>query len=202
MTAKSRETDQIAAVFAEMGHVPFPGPTAAGRASDIMSKTGDIDPAAAARGRRSRRRGQAGEREAARVIEECTGWRVTRRCRQHAGDSDLEGIPGWSIECKHAATLAVPAWWRQTCEQAARANALPLLVFRVPRRGWRFIWPVSALLGVPGTWNDLTMTVESSVEAWASVARELAAVWAGIGPRSDDPDAGGIRVPATVEEAL
>ena len=43
----------------------------------------------------SRNKGKVGERELANLLSELTGWPVTRRVRQHAGDHDLEGIVGW-----------------------------------------------------------------------------------------------------------
>ena len=48
----------------------------------------------------SRTKGQAGEREVAAIIRELTGHDVRRHVRQHAGDADLAGLPGWSVECK------------------------------------------------------------------------------------------------------
>lgn len=34
------------------------------------------------------------------------------------GGFDLEGLPWIAIEIKHHKTLAIPSWWRQTCQQA------------------------------------------------------------------------------------
>lgn len=48
----------------------------------------------------SRTKGQTGEREIAAIVRDLTGWDVRRRVRQHEGDGDLEGIPGWSVEVK------------------------------------------------------------------------------------------------------
>jgi hypothetical protein len=122
-----------------------------------------------------RRKGQVGEREAAALIRTHTGWDVRRRVRQHDGDSDLEGIPGWSVEVKNAADLRIPEWWRQCVDQSVRVNAVPLLVYRVPRRGWLFRWPVATLLRLQTgeMWHGLEWSVESTVEAWAAVARDL-----------------------------
>lgn len=41
-----------------------------------------------------RNKGKAGEREAAELVREHTGWDVRRRVRQHDGDSDLTSAPG------------------------------------------------------------------------------------------------------------
>jgi len=48
----------------------------------------------------SRNKGKAGEREIARILTELTGHEVRSRVRQHDGDDDLVGVPGWSIEAK------------------------------------------------------------------------------------------------------
>ena len=124
-----------------------------------------------------RRKGATGERELAAEIHAATGWNVQRRCRQHEGDSDLEGVPGWSVESKRHATATpgqVAAWWRQTVEQAERAGERPVLFYRQNRGAWRACWPLSALLAPAEKWHDIEMTIEGSVTAWAAVARELA----------------------------
>jgi hypothetical protein len=98
----------------------------------------------------------------AALIRDHTGW-------------DLKNVPGWCLKVTHATDLRVPLWWRQCAEQAAGAGALPLLVYRVPRRGWVFRWPVAVLLRVQsaGMWHGVEWSVESGVEAWAAVARDL-----------------------------
>lgn len=59
-------------------------------------------------GQMQRRKGQVGEREAAALIREHTGWEVTRRVRNAAGDSDLLGVPGWSVEITSAMPMRAP----------------------------------------------------------------------------------------------
>ena len=51
-------------------------------------------------GRAQREKGKRGEREVAALIRDLLGYEVRRRVRQHDGDSDLVGVPGWSIEVK------------------------------------------------------------------------------------------------------
>ncbi len=41
-----------------------------------------------------RNKGKGGEREAAELVRDLTGWDARRRVRQHPGDSDIEGVPG------------------------------------------------------------------------------------------------------------
>lgn len=123
----------------------------------------------------SRTKGQAGERELAALLSELTGLDVRRRVRQHDGDNDLEGIPGWSIECKrHAAAPAasVAAWWAQAVAQAAAAGALPVLFYRADRADWRAVWPAGLHLGQspPGTIYRNTLTAHPAAW-WAMVQR-------------------------------
>lgn len=136
-----------------------------------------------------RTKGAAGEREIAAIIRDLTGWEVRRRVRNHAGDSDLTGIPGWSVEVKQhkAATRAeIAAWRRQACTQATtprdeasegKANVcIPVLFFRRDRDDWRAVWPVAVGLKLQRAcqWSGYEWTVEGSVDAWAAVARDAA----------------------------
>lgn len=129
-----------------------------------------------------RNKGKAGEREVAAMIRDLTGWDVRRRVRQHDGDSDLVGVPGWVVEVKRHKTAArheISAWWRQTVDQASNIPtgderrpvgrlALPVLFFRKDRDDWRAVWPVN----IEAPRCDYVWTAEGSVEAWAYVARE------------------------------
>jgi hypothetical protein len=121
-----------------------------------------------------RNKGARGERELAALIADATGWTVKRRIRQHQGDSDLEGVPGWSIECKRHARATrsdIAAWCRQAVAQATRGDDKPVLFYRLDRDAWRAVWPLGVHLG--GDWAGYDLTVEGSVEAWATAARDL-----------------------------
>lgn len=120
-----------------------------------------------------RTKGKAGEREVAALIREHTGFDVRRRVRQHEGDSDLEGIPGWSCEVKRAKEARLSAWWLQACEQARKSRAKPVLFYRIDRRQWRAVWPLCLVVGGE-QWGGLEWTAETSVEGWAAVMRETA----------------------------
>lgn len=142
-------------------------------------------------GRAQRQKGKAGEREVAELVRDLTGWDVRRRVRQHDGDSDLTGIPGWSAEVKRHATAGraeIAAWWRQTVAQATQVatsyeNAsgsrfgalLPVLMYRKDRDEWRAVWPASVFLTGQRAemWTEYGWTCEGTVECWAAVAREL-----------------------------
>ena len=119
----------------------------------------------------SRDKGQRGELDVCRLIYEHTGWHAKRRVRQHDGDSDIEGVPGWSVEVKNhaSATLGdVRKWWEQATSQAGKLR--PLLAYKRQRGEWRFVW--TEHLPAVGCESLYEYTVEGSIEAWAMVARE------------------------------
>ncbi len=131
-------------------------------------------------GAMQRTKGQTGEREAAALIRDLTGWDVRRRVRQHDGDSDLEGVPGWSVEIKRHASASradIRAWWAQAVAQAQQSGCLPVLFWRKDRDQWRAVWPVAVHLGLQTTemWTGYEWTVEGTPDAWAAVAREISA---------------------------
>ncbi|MCG3189304.1 MAG: hypothetical protein LKCHEGNO_01624 [Burkholderiaceae bacterium] len=128
----------------------------------------------------SRTKGKVGEREIGALIRDLTGWEVRRRVRQHEGDADLEGIPGWCAESKRHARAGradIAKWWAQAVDQAARVDQLPVLFFRIDRDAWRAVWPVALVLGAERStgWLQYDLTAETSIAGWAAVARELVA---------------------------
>ncbi len=103
-------------------------------------------------GSTSRTKGQSGERELAALLSDLTGRHIKRRVRQHDGDADLEGLPGWAIEVKRyrqATPALIAGWWDQACRQAERAGAAPILFYRVDRQDWRCVWPAHLHLRPP-----------------------------------------------------
>jgi Holliday junction resolvase len=97
-----------------------------------------------------RDKGKVGERELAALLTELTGHDVRRRVRQHEGDSDLEGLPGWSVECKRyrsAAPADVSRWWAQAAAQASREGTWPVLFYRLDKHRWRCVWPADLHTG-------------------------------------------------------
>lgn len=128
--------------------------------------------------RSQRSKGAGGEREIAAVVRDLTGWDVRRRVRQHDGDTDLVGVPGWACEVKRHATAQrgdIRAWWNQAVDQAGRVSgAVPVLFFRRDRDEWRAVWPIAATLAIQHAdmWTQYEYATEGSVQAWAAVARE------------------------------
>jgi hypothetical protein len=139
-----------------------------------------------------RRKGQSGERELANLVTDLTGFACRRLVRQHEKDSDVDGVPGWSIEVKRWRRItpaAVRAAWEQAEEQAG--ELIPVLFIRPDRGSWIARWPLSLLLvGRRTTWRGYEWTCETSVEAWASVVMETL------------PNAIGMTTPANIDVLL
>lgn len=127
-------------------------------------------------GMKSRNKGKDGEREIAAIVRDLTGWEVRRRVRQLDGESDLEGVPAFSVEVKRHAVATrsdIRAWWDQANAQATAEGKVPVLFYRRDRDEWRAVWPMS-LDGVPAA-RGYGWTVEAGVEVWAAAACEVAA---------------------------
>lgn len=129
-------------------------------------------------GMMSRTKGKAGEREAAAIIRDISGWDIQRRVRQHDGDSDLLGVNGWVIEVKRYAKADradIRTWWTQAVEQSKRHSGIPVLIYRRDRDEWRCVWPIAPHLTHQEAvmWEDYTWTVETSIDAWVAAVREI-----------------------------
>ena len=127
-------------------------------------------------GAMSRNKGKVGERELALLLSVLTGHEVKRRVRNLAGEDDLAGLPGWSIECKRYAAITpalLAAWWQQACDQARRIDARPVLFFRGDRGNWRARWLASLHADAP----ELTEahTVEADPATWWALVERLPA---------------------------
>ena len=121
----------------------------------------------------SRTKGNRGEREVVGLIRDLLGLDASRRVRQHDGDSDVLGVPGWAIEVKNCADLRLAEWWRQACQQATGQD-VPALWYKLPRKGWRVLWPLSCMLTMQRAdgWMDIAYAADTTPEAWAAVVRE------------------------------
>ena len=124
----------------------------------------------------SRNKGKVGERELAALLTEITGFHVRRRVRQHEGDNDLEGVPGWSIECKRygrATHALIEGWWYQAVQQARATKTLPVLFYRLDRAEWRAVWLAGIHLPhrpVPVEYGD-TLTADPAT--WWAMAQTI-----------------------------
>jgi Holliday junction resolvase-like predicted endonuclease len=112
----------------------------------------------------SRTKGQVGEREVALELSRLTGQCIRRRVRNAAGDSDLEGLSGWSVEVKRhrsASRSDLHTWWDQVVRQAQGLR--PLLVYRQNRDEWL------AAQKEASSKQGYEHTLESSLSTWAQL---------------------------------
>lgn len=123
----------------------------------------------------SRTKGKVGERELASLLSDLTGFPVARRVRNLAGEDDLQGLPGWSVECKRYATITpalVAGWWAQAQRQAQAVGQEPVLFYRADRGAWRAVWDAILLLpeGRPMPMLPAGATVETCPATWWALA--------------------------------
>lgn len=121
----------------------------------------------------SRIKGKGGERELAALLTSITGMEVRRRVRNLKGEDDLEGIAGWSVECKRYKTITpalVAEWWQQAQRQAAAIGCEPVLLYRADFGQWRAVWNAELLLtkSQPCELPE-SATVEGNPQTWWAV---------------------------------
>jgi hypothetical protein len=125
----------------------------------------------------SRSKGQSGEREVATLLTQLTGHDVRRRVRQHDGDSDLDGLPGWSIEVKRYASVTpgriAGEWWPQALAQARAAGNRPVLFYRADRGGWHAVWCAGLLAGVMHRPDAYENTLTASPSTWWAMCKGI-----------------------------
>jgi Holliday junction resolvase len=120
----------------------------------------------------SRKKGQVGEREVIHILREELGIDATRNLDQwRDGGSDVLGLHGWSIEVKRAKSPLIRQWWEQTCRQTGDGQK-PVLFYRLDRRDWRVVVPISAITDSFHPNNDLDWTAEITPEAFCALVRE------------------------------
>ena len=125
-------------------------------------------------GKSSRRKGQTNERELAAELSALLGLTIKRRVRNHLNESDLTGVPGWSVECKACKQLQLATWWKQTVRQADDSE-YPVLFYKIPFKGFRAVVPL-AVMGLGELLDDsLAMTAELSLDGFAMLYRETEA---------------------------
>ncbi len=127
-------------------------------------------------GAMQRTKGSSGEREAAALLAQLTGFDIRRRVRQHDGDSDLEGLPGWSIECKRyaqASASVVAGWWAQACRQARKTGTLPMLVYRLDRGQWLTVWSADHHSSLQPWRDEFEHTLSATPSTWWAMCKHL-----------------------------
>lgn len=95
------------------------------------------------RGRTSRRKGADFERDFCRWVRDEFGISFGRNFKQwgEAQEGDTDPLAVFLPECKNCARLNLKAWWQQAVAQAKKRDLRPLLVYKVPRKGWRAVIP-------------------------------------------------------------
>ena len=128
----------------------------------------------------SRTKGQSGERELAALLTHVTGHDVRRRVRQHDGDSDLEGVPGWSIECKRYATAKhgniYGMWWPQALAQAQATGEQAVLLYRQDHGHWLAVWCADLHTGNRPIRADFQHTLCAAPSTWWAMCKGIQAM--------------------------
>lgn len=92
-----------------------------------------------------RAKGANGEKEVLLILEDELGLKLVRNKQQTArGGRDIaedvdrmQGPIPFSIEVKRQEAECLPAWWKQTVDQAEAVNRVPVLFYRASRQPWR-----------------------------------------------------------------
>jgi Holliday junction resolvase len=127
---------------------------------------------ASARGRSNRNRGAAAERELARWIRDELGIDVSRQLKQfqEAQHFDLTPVGPFGIEAKYHARINVKDWWKQAVVSAKASSLIPVVAYKVARKGWRFVLPHTS---AQGDWShDYEFTVDAGPACFAMIVRE------------------------------
>ena len=128
-------------------------------------------------GAKSRRKGHDFERAFCRDVREELGIEFARNLKQYgaAQEGDTDPLGPFLPECKNCARLNLPAWWRQAVVQAKKRDLIPLLIYKLPRKGWRAIRPNPIAWATGQAWRyDYEFTVESGPQSlWLDVREHL-----------------------------
>ena len=127
---------------------------------------------ASARGRSNRNRGAAAERELARWIKDELGVVVARNLKQYqrSQEGDLTPLGPFLLEVKYHARLNVRDWWKQAVVSAKACGLIPVVAYKVARKGFRFVLPHTS---AQGEWShDYEYTVDVGPACFAMIVRE------------------------------
>lgn len=114
-----------------------------------------------------RSKGARAEREVLRLLGEELGQVLERNLSQtREGGADCLCVKGFAIEVKRQESLSRPAWWRQACEQADRAGAEPMLLYRRSREPWRALIHTRDGQCREGTLIDAAQAIREKWLAW------------------------------------
>ena len=126
----------------------------------------------------SRNKGARGEREIVQMLKDNLGGEFNRQLKQYqqAQHGDIEQLVGpYLLEVKNCASITnIKAWWQQAVTAAAKVGAVPCLVYKVPRKGWRFVVPLAAAWAGGHQWKrELQYTQTMYPDGFFLMVREL-----------------------------
>jgi len=119
-----------------------------------------------------RTKGQVGEREFAKIIEDNLGVECKRIIEQtREGGHDLN-LWNYAIEIKRAKKMNLSGWWKQTVTNAREVNKIPVLAYRIDNMKWHVVMSFIDVLNVNGE-DTPERTLTFKVEGWLEyVARD------------------------------
>jgi hypothetical protein len=89
---------------------------------------------------------------------------------QEAQHFDLTPVGPFGIEAKYHARINVKDWWKQAVVSAKASSLIPVVAYKVARKGWRFVLPHTS---AQGDWShDYEFTVDVGPACFAMIARE------------------------------
>lgn len=87
-----------------------------------------------------RTKGQRAERELCAMFNEAFGLDCVRNLMQTTvGGDDLTSVPYFSVECKNHEKPAVATWYTQSAKSATRGSKIPVVCWKVKRKGWKIL---------------------------------------------------------------
>lgn len=142
-----------------------------------------------------RQKGQEGEREVAKMLNEIVA-QVRRDLGLHSldtrdeyfqrnqnqsavGGDDLSSPMPLAIEVKRQEQLSVNTWWNQCTASALRTNSIPILIFRQNRKKWRVVMNGDIRLNPPGAphqWIE-QVRVEVDLDTFKQWFYSFATIW-------------------------
>ena len=103
------------------------------------------------KGKSARNKGSVGEREVARILEDCLGLKVSRQLSQtRDGGCDLKircARKTFNIEVKRCERIQAYKFFDQA-EKSCSGGEIPIVIFRSNGKGWLFIGDISLLIYV------------------------------------------------------
>jgi len=124
-------------------------------------------------GKMQRTKGQAGEREFAKLIFEQTGIEVNRRIEQTRDSGHDLDFMDYAIEVKRAKELKLSSWWEQTVTNALEVGKIPVLAYRLDNNKWKVVMSFRHTLNAFADCNmhDLEKIVEFRADGWFDYVR-------------------------------